>query len=299
MNRKMVLAQYCENNILEIPKGLFGMRDVKALLFNKDSSILYKDLEADLVNIEFHTQLPCIVYIKAGKEVITTSRNESFEVGPGEMIYLPKGLNLYSDYIHKGSGLNAFLLFIGSDILTKFLATGYTPQTMILNEDAIFKMDADHAIHEYFASLYSIYNSVNNPPGLLQIKLLEILLLLDLYDSGRLRQSLLAVQKGSAKRNIKRMMDKYAISSLSAQQLAALSGRSISTFNREFKTLYGTTPKQWLIDRRITHAFTLLSREQWSVTDAALEVGYSNVSHFISAFKKKYGKTPYEIKLKA
>jgi AraC-like DNA-binding protein len=294
----MTLAQYCENNILDIPQALFEMRDVKPMLFNDESSIFYKDLEKDLVNIEFHTGVPCIVYIKTGKEVITTCRNESFEVGPGEVIFLPKGLNLYSDYVHEGNGLNAYLLFFGPDVLSRFLSAGSAPSLPIANEEAIFKTVTDYAVREYFVSLHSVHAYLNNSPHLLRIKLLELLHLLDIRDGGMLRRSLLAVQRGSARRNIRRLMDHYAISDLSAKELAALSGRSVSSFNREFKVLYGTTPKQWLIGQRMDHAYTLLSEDRWSVTAAAMEVGYSNVSHFIAAFRNRYGKTPHQIRSK-
>ncbi|MBV2122810.1 MAG: AraC family transcriptional regulator [Candidatus Thiodiazotropha sp. (ex Ctena orbiculata)] len=297
MDPQKALAHYCEDHVLEIPNDLFGLRDIKPVLFNIESSIFYKDLESDLVNIEFHTQEPCIVYIQAGHEVITTSENRSIEVGPGEVIYLPKGLNLHSDYFHTGAGLNAFLLFIGADVLAKFLSTGEMPSAIKSNQDAIIKLKASRVVQSYFVALHTIYNGLNNPSHLLELKLLEVLHLLELNDGGKLRASLMAIQKGGLnKRNIKRLVDQYAISNLSSKQLAVLSGRSLSTFNRDFKTLYGATPKQWLIDQRLEHAHKLLSKDQWSVTDTAMEVGYSNVSHFIAVFRKKYGKTPYEIK---
>jgi AraC family transcriptional regulator, exoenzyme S synthesis regulatory protein ExsA len=296
MYQKRNLAQYCESTILDIPKALFEMRDVLPMLFNEDSSIFYKDLERDLVNIEFHTRVPCVVYIKSGKEVITTCHNESFEVGPGEAIFLPKGLNLYSDYLHEESGLTAYLVFFGSDVLSRFLSAGPMPSLSITNEEAIHKIEVHRIIKEYFASLHSVYDSLNNLPHLLQLKLLELLYLLDMHDDGKLRKSLLAVQRGNKKRNIKRLMEQYAVSDMTAKELAALSGRSVSSFIRDFKTIYGTTPKQWLIEQRMTHAHWLLAKEQWSVTAAAVEIGYSNVSHFIAAFKKKFGKTPHQIK---
>ncbi|MCU7943816.1 MAG: AraC family transcriptional regulator [Candidatus Thiodiazotropha sp. (ex Cardiolucina cf. quadrata)] len=296
MHQRRVLAQYCEDNILDIPKALFEMRDVQPLLFSDESSIFYKNLERNLINIEFHTTLPCIVYIKNGKEVITTCHDESFEVGPGEAIFLPIGLNLYSDYIHEGNGLNAYLLFFGTDVLTRFLSTGLTPTLSISNEEAIYKMEVDALVKDYFVALHSAHGCLKNSPHLLQLKLLELLYLLDIHDDGSLRKSLSAVHRGGAKRNIKRLMDQYAMSGLSTKELAALSGRSVSTFNREFKTLYGVTPKKWLIERRMSHAHSLLSNNQWSVTAAAVEAGYSNISHFIAAFKKIYGKTPRQIK---
>ena len=297
MHKQSALAQYCESNVLEIPNNLFGIRDVEPMLFNGDSSIFHKDLERDLINIEFHTRAPCIIYVETGKEIITTCLNKSFEVGPGEAIFLPKGLNLHSDYFHTGSGLHAYLLFFGSNVLSRFLAAGSAPSTAISNEEAILKLDVDYAIKQYFASLHSVYEYLNNSQLLLETKLLELLYLFGMHDDESLRRSILAAQRGNTKRNIKRLMDQYSVSGMSARELAELSGRSVSSFNREFKILYGVTPKQWLIEQRLTRAHSLLSTDKWSVTNAAMAVGYSNVSHFIAAFKKMYGITPLQVRI--
>ena len=296
MLRHEILAQYCENNILDIPKALFSMRDVKPMLFDEASSIFFKTLEKDLVNVEFHISTPCIVYIESGREIITTCHDETFEICPGEAILLPKGLSLYSDYTHEGDGLNAYLLFFGAEVLSRFLSDESAASMPMTNEQAILKMTADRVVKDYFSSLHSAYKAFRNSPELLELKLLELLYLMDINDDGSLRRSLFAIQKGRSKRNIKRLMEQFALSDLSAQELAELSGRSLSTFNREFKSLYNTTPKQWLIDRRLVHAHGLLSEKQWSVTDVAIEAGYTNISHFIAAFKKKYGKTPHQAK---
>lgn len=298
MRHKKNLAQYCENTILDIPKALFDMRDVRPLLYNDESSIFYKDLDEDLINIEFYTRTPCLVYILSGNETITTCHDESFKVGPGEAVFLPKGLNLYSDYIHEENGLKAFLLFFGPDVLSRFLSGEPSISLSISNEDAILKIDIDHIVGEYFTSLYTIYGSLKNSPNILKLKLLELLYLLDIHDDGGLKKSLIAIQRGRPKRNIKRLMNQYATSGLSAKELAEISGRSASTFNREFKRLYGTTPKQWLIERRLARAHALLITNHWSVTAAAVEVGYTNISHFIEAFKRRYGVTPLQIKEK-
>ena len=296
MLRHEILARYCENNILDIPNALFSMRDVKPMLFDETSSIFFKALEKDLINVEFHTGAPCIVYIETGREVITTCHDETFEICPGELILLPKGLSLYSDYLHQGDGLHAYLLFFGDDVLSRFLSDESAQAMPLTNEQAILKMTVPPVVKDYFSSLHSAYNAFRNSPELLRLKLLEFLYLMDINDDGSLRRSLFATQDGRSKRNIKRLMEQFALSGLSAQELAELSGRSVSTFNREFKLLYGTTPKQWLIERRLAHAQALLADQQWSVTDAAVEAGYTNVSHFIAAFKKRYGKTPHQEK---
>jgi AraC-like DNA-binding protein len=298
MSRQENLADYCQQNILNIPQDLFGVRDVKPMLHGEESSIFYKDLESSLTNVEFHTSVPCIIYIKSGQEIITTSQDEILKIQAGEAILLPKGLNLFSDYIYKGTGLIGYLLFLGQDVLSDFVSTQTTPNTAITNDDAIYKISANHAVKAYFKSLHAQYEFFGNSPDLLRTKLLELLYLIDINDDGSLRKSLLAVQRGGVKRNIRRLMDQYAISTLSVKEIAGLSGRSITVFNRDFKLLYGRTPKQWLIDQRMAHAHTLLSKYFWSVTAVATELGYNNVSHFISAFKSKYGETPHQVKQK-
>ena len=87
-------------------------------------------------------------------------------------------------------------------------------------------------------------------------------------------------------------MSQYALSNLTVTDLAALSGRSVTSFNRDFKKTYSTTPKRWLLDQRLEYANTLLEQTDQTVTDIALQIGYENVSHFIKAFKDKYGATP-------
>lgn len=296
MLQSKAIAQYCEDSILDIPHALFNLADVKPLLFNAESAIFVKDLEQDLINIEFHTSTPCLVYIETGREVITSCDNESYELRSGEAILLPQGLNLHSDYSHEGKGLSAYLAFFGTDVLLQFLSAEPTASLPLTNEQAILKIETSRAVREYFSSLNSVYGQLDNNPQLVKLKLLELLHLLDSNDDGGLRKSLLAIQKGRSKRNIKRLMNQFALSDLSAKEIAELSGRSFSTFNRDFKAIYHTTPKQWLIEQRLAHAHTLLSKQNWSVTDAAAEAGYGNISHFISAFKKKYGKTPHQIK---
>jgi AraC-like DNA-binding protein len=43
----------------------------------------------------------------------------------------------------------------------------------------------------------------------------------------------------------------------------------------------------------------LLDSKQFKVNEIAEKVGYSNVSHFIEAFKRKFGKTPKQYELSA
>lgn len=89
-------------------------------------------------------------------------------------------------------------------------------------------------------------------------------------------------------------MNQHFDKNLSVVDFANLSGRSVSTFNRDFRRKYELTPKQWLIAKKMQKSDALLKAGA-SVTDCALSVGYSNVSHFIKAYKQAYGDTPKAI----
>lgn len=63
-------------------------------------------------------------------------------------------------------------------------------------------------------------------------------------------------------------------------------------FCRLFKESTGITPYQYLIRCRIERSKILLKERKLSITDIALEVGFSNQSHFTKHFKRLIGTTP-------
>lgn len=64
---------------------------------------------------------------------------------------------------------------------------------------------------------------------------------------------------------------------------------------RIFKRYYGQTPKQYLIDKRISQAKELL-RQGASVTDTCSHIGFDSPSSFSTLFKSRIGQTPSEFK---
>lgn len=82
---------------------------------------------------------------------------------------------------------------------------------------------------------------------------------------------------------------------LTVESLAARALVTVNTLERHFKTHLGLSPYAYLQSCRLTHAASLLEGGR-SVTDAAEESGFSDYSHFIALFKKRYGITPYQWK---
>lgn len=78
----------------------------------------------------------------------------------------------------------------------------------------------------------------------------------------------------------------------SLQELANEIGLNIKKLKEGFKQIYGDTVYSFLFDYKMEHARRLLESNQHNVNEVGLKVGYSTASHFIAAFKKKFGTTP-------
>jgi len=76
------------------------------------------------------------------------------------------------------------------------------------------------------------------------------------------------------------------------QELANTVGLNIKKLKEGFKQIYGDTVFSFLFDYKMEHSRRLLETTQYNVNEVGLQVGYSTSSHFIAAFKKKFGTTP-------
>jgi len=78
----------------------------------------------------------------------------------------------------------------------------------------------------------------------------------------------------------------------SLQELADEVGLSLKKLKEGFKQIYGNTVFGFLVEHKMEFARKMLEAGDSNVNEVGLKVGYSTSSHFIAAFKKKYGTTP-------
>ena len=71
---------------------------------------------------------------------------------------------------------------------------------------------------------------------------------------------------------------------------------SLKKLKEGFKKIYGKPVYQFLIEYKMELAKKLLSDNNYNVNEVSLKLGYSTASHFITAFKNKYGLTPKSFK---
>ena len=91
------------------------------------------------------------------------------------------------------------------------------------------------------------------------------------------------------------VMETNCMYNLSLTEFAQLAHRSLPTFKREFKRIFNTSPGEWLMQKRLTHAETLLKTTEKSISDIVQESGFESNSHFSRVFKGSLEPRPYTI----
>lgn len=96
----------------------------------------------------------------------------------------------------------------------------------------------------------------------------------------------------SSLRTVTAYIDAHLQDALSIQDLAAIACLSPYHFAHMFKASTGQPPHQYVLQRRLEHAKSLMAQNQSSLTDIASACGFANSSHFSRRFKQYFGITP-------
>lgn len=108
--------------------------------------------------------------------------------------------------------------------------------------------------------------------------------------------SITDVFKNLEQKNIMQIVEKSlgqmssAVPSIEAMAMSA--GMSASKFKLLFKEIFGESVHQYFINKKLEYARTLLYSGEYTLTQIAYKVGYSNTSGFTRIYKKKYYEFP-------
>lgn len=87
-------------------------------------------------------------------------------------------------------------------------------------------------------------------------------------------------------------IDAHAQEPVDLQSAARRAGLGAFHFLRLFSSVVGATPHQYLVRARLRRAARLLSDEELSITEVALEVGFGDLSNFVRTFRRAAGVSP-------
>ncbi|MCF2445420.1 AraC family transcriptional regulator [Dyadobacter sp. CY345] len=152
--------------------------------------------------------------------------------------------------------------------------------------------------NEYLKAFFqSILPYVRNPEekiirsmGMLKVREAVHLLL---YSMPELQEYLFDFSE-PYKMDLERFMLSNFHYNIPVEKFAALTGRSLAGFKRDFQKIFGMPPRHWLLEKRLIEAKHLIENKHKKPSAIYLDLGFESLSHFSHSFKKKFGKTPTE-----
>lgn len=87
-------------------------------------------------------------------------------------------------------------------------------------------------------------------------------------------------------------MEQNYLRNVPLAEIAKETGRSLSTFNREFKQIFYETPHRWIMQKRLAYAREMLLNTDRKISEIYFLAGFQDFSHFGKAFKKMFGLCP-------
>ncbi|GGG78633.1 helix-turn-helix domain-containing protein [Paenibacillus radicis (ex Gao et al. 2016)] len=274
---------------VKMPQSLpsVGMLKMKGL--SVMGSCAYSDIKTGRMYLQEHVLLVVLEGV-----YIVRHGDEEYPVRKNEMVLLHKGIVIdYEKYGEEDSShvLDYMMFFLKDELLHEFMKISNFPSSKLEKPIPAAVHSVNERLLSYVASLKPYFEQ---PEGvqdeLIKLKMLELLFDILDADEGLMNQILQLRQQRPT--NIVEVVEKNLLNPVSLEDLAYLSGRSLSTFKREFRKIYNEPAFQWIRNRRLEKAKELLTHSGISITDISLATGFENVSHFSKVWKKKYGVSP-------
>lgn len=236
-----------------------------------------------------------LIYIYSG-ELDITEGGHTTTLRPGECAFLRRDnrMLLHKHASEEGPYRSVVLKF-SNDFLKDFyrnLKSNQIPKEAKRNTSSLYVLPHNRPdIRSLFESLLPYFDAGVKPADeILRLKMTE-----GFYTILNTDVNLYASLFDFAdpwKINIIDFMEKNYMNEMSMAEIALYTGRSLSTFKRDFHQYSNLTPQKWIIRRRLEAAHELLQKGGKKISDICYEVGFKNLSHFYRLYKETYGLTP-------
>lgn len=251
---------------------------------------------ADQAAVKVWSKYNYFLYVVRGKKIWQSSRAK-YCVQAGEAIFVKKGANIIHQFFEEG--FCSLMIFVPDHFISNVIkeSVGPVPKCTVDNTDTVTCLHLDEVLSAYFLSVLSYFAKGEQPPGnLLEIKFKELILDLMLSPHNASLCSYFKSLCDQSKISIREIMESNFIYNMKLEEFAYLSGRSLSSFKKDFINTFNCSPGKWLLKRRLEHAKYLLELTDKNINELTFETGFENASHFIRIFKKTYGITPLQLK---
>lgn len=264
--------------------------DYETVDYTGDRTVLiYDNVEYEKYPLHWHNAVEIIMPLVNPFKAICDG--EQFDLEERDILVIPAGtLHL----LHEQEGRRLIMLF---DNRTLAENRALSALCTILDHPIHIKRSEDRELAEQLGALLTeIYTIYSGWKGMAEVyiylKLLTLLVRIKEYQFGD------DSDEGYADKlsYVLKYIDQNYMYDLSLDELADKAGYSKYHFSRMFKKYCRSSFVSYLNRRRIKAAELLLVNENISVTDAAMQVGFSSLTTFNRVFRESKGCTPTEFR---
>ena len=228
-------------------------------------------------------------FISGETKIIQSDAHYVFK--PGDIFLIPRNqLATIINYPKDGLPHKTVVMHLSIERLRSYYATqDVKPATYQPQKIRVFN---DHPLLEScLASLIPYFDMQEAfPENIASLKISEAISILRIIDPAI--DGMLSNFSDPGKLDLADFMEKNFMFNMPLEKFGYLTGRSLSTFHRDFKKAYSIPPQKWLLQKRLELAHYLITEKKNRPADVYLEAGFEDLSHFSFAFKKQYGYPP-------
>lgn len=232
-----------------------------------------------------------LVWFISGETKIIQA-DQSYLFRAGDIFLIPRNhLATIINYPKDGLPHKAVVMHLTTERLKQFYASVECKCKPMGRESKIYSFQNHPLLKSCLASLIPYFDVEGPfPENIASLKITEAISILREIDKDI--DGILTDFEEPGKIDLAGFMEKNYMFNMSLERFGYLTGRSLSTFNRDFRKIFQTTPQRWLTHKRLELAYYHLKEKHKKPSDIFMEVGFEDFSHFSYAFKKQYGLVP-------
>jgi len=228
-------------------------------------------------------------FISGETKIIQADRNYLFKAGDIFLI-LRNQLTTILNYPKDGLPHKSVAMHLSIERLREFYAN-LNVKPKVSAPQKIQSFSKHPLLESCLASLIPYFDVQEKfPENIASLKITEAISILRTIDKSI--DNILANFEEPHKIDLSSFMEKNFMFNMPLEKFGYLTGRSLTTFKRDFHKLYNQTPQRWLTQKRLELAHYQLTEKNRKPVEVYLETGFENLSHFSFAFKKQFGLTP-------
>lgn len=211
----------------------------------------------------------------------------------GNIFLIPRNqLATIINYPKDGQPHKTVVMHLSEERLRDFYAS-LNVQPKAPESQKIYSFNHHPLLASCLASLVPYFEMKQLPENIAALKITEAISILRTIDKGI--DNVLANFEEPGKIDLAGYMEKNFMFNLPLEKFSYLTGRSLSTFKRDFRRVFNTTPQRWLTQKRLELAHYQFVEKKKKPIDVCYEVGFENLSHFSYSFKKHFGYAPSDL----